>query len=313
MSETAGALTPRRDVLICRDADGLHPARDATIVDRFEAAAAQWPEATALVFEGARIDYRTLEKRANQLAWELIASGAGSEDIVALYLPRGIDAIVAILGVLKAGAAYLPLDIALPEERIALMVSDAKPKATVTLSGLAGRLAGRVLSLDPLAADLRLRPGHAPRNADRIKPLHSAHPAYVIYTSGSTGRPKGVAVTHRQVVRLFSAAHAVCACGPDAAWSLFHSYAFDFSVWEIWGALFQGARVVIVPQTITRSPEALLALLGEEHVTHFSSTPSVFYRLMDADTARPELWSAALQKIVFGGEALQIERLASWW
>src|SRR4029077_18465798 len=267
----------------------------------------------ALVFEGACIDYRTLERRANQLAWELIACGVGPEDIVALCLPRGIDAIIAILAVLKAGGAYLPLDVALPEERIALMMSDAAPQATITVSNLAERFGGRVLCLDTLAADLRLRPNHPPNNADRLGPLHSTHAAYVIYTSGSTGRPKGVVVSHRQVVRLFSAANAVCACGPDAAWTLFHSYAFDFSVWEIWGALFQGARVVVVPQSITRSPAALIALLTEERITHFSTTPSVFYRLMEADVACSGLRNAALQKIVFGGEALQIERLADWF
>jgi amino acid adenylation domain-containing protein len=313
MHQAADALDPSHHGARDASADGPRLVRDATIVDRFEAAVAQWPEAIALVFEGARIDYRTLDMRANQLAWELIARGVGPEDIVALSLPRGIDMIVGILGVLKAGGAYLPLDTVLPGERIAFMAADAAPKATITISALAAPFSGHVLCLDTLAADLRLRPRPAPKNADRVRPLHCSHAAYVIYTSGSTGWPKGVVVAHRQVVRLFSAAKAVCACGPGDAWTLFHSYAFDFSVWEIWGALFHGARVVIAPQSITRFPEALRALLAEERITHFNTTPSVFYRLMEADTAQPESQKLALRKIIFGGEALQIARLAPWW
>jgi amino acid adenylation domain-containing protein/non-ribosomal peptide synthase protein (TIGR01720 family) len=313
MNEVADAFDRHPQVVHNAGANGSRFRCDATIVDSFESVAAQLPKATALVFEGARVDYRTLERRGNQLAWELIARGVGPEDIVALYLPRGIDMIVGILGVLKAGGAYLPLDAALPEERTTLMSTDAATKATVTISALAAPFGGRVLCLDTLAADLRLRPHHAPTNADRLRPLHCGHPAYVIYTSGSTGQPKGVVVTHRQVVRLFLAAQTVCACGPDDVWTLFHSYAFDFSVWEIWGALLHGASVVIVPQTVTRSPDALWALLSDERVTHFNTTPSVFYRLMEVDTAQPEPRKLALKMIVFGGEALQVARLAPWW
>ncbi len=288
-------------------------AVDATIIDRFEFAAARWPEATALVFEGAQVDYRTLDKRANQLAWELIALGIGPEDIVALRLPRGIDMIVGILGVLKAGGAYLPLDAAVPDMRVSLMLADAAPKVMVTITALALPFNGPVISLDTFAADLRLRPRRAPTDADRLQPLRRAHPAYVIYTSGSTGRPKAVVVTHGQAVRLFSAAHAVCVCGPGDAWTLFHSYAFDFSVWEIWGALFHGARVVIVPAVVARSAEALHALLADEQVTHFNTTPSVFYRLIEADAVAPPAQKLTLRKVIFGGDALQIGRLAGWW
>ncbi|KOV27865.1 hypothetical protein ADK60_19310, partial [Streptomyces sp. XY431] len=141
--------------------------------------------------------------------------------------------------------------------------------------------------------------------------LQPTHPAYVIYTSGSTGTPKGVTIPHQNVVRLFGAAEEF---GADDVWTLFHSYAFDFSVWELWGALLHGGRLVVVPADVTRSPVDFLKLLVAERVTVLNQTPSAFYQLLQADRAHPELGAQlALRRVVFGGEALDPGRLADWY
>ncbi|MFF0034565.1 amino acid adenylation domain-containing protein, partial [Streptomyces avermitilis] len=146
-------------------------------------------------------------------------------------------------------------------------------------------------------------------------PTHAPdHPAYVIYTSGSTGQPKGVVNTHRNVVRLFDATRKWFGFGPDDVWTLFHSYAFDFSVWELWGALLHGGRLVVVPFEVSRTPGAFLDLLADERVTVLSQTPSAFYQLTqaDADASRPSR-RLGLRTVVFGGEALMPSRLADWY
>src|SRR6185312_173843 len=146
--------------------------------------------------------------------------------------------------------------------------------------------------------------------------------AYVIYTSGSTGEPKGVVVTHGNVTRLFAATEKWFGFGAEDVWTLFHSYAFDFSVWEIWGALLYGGRLVVVPKTTTRSPGEFLQLLVEEGVTVLNQTPSAFYQLMqaeedageeDGDLDRKLQLQLKLRSVIFGGEALELRRLRGWY
>ncbi|WP_446686760.1 AMP-binding protein, partial [Planobispora siamensis] len=139
--------------------------------------------------------------------------------------------------------------------------------------------------------------------AGRVLP---EHPAYVIFTSGSTGRPKGVVVSHANVIRLLDATREWFDFGPDDVWTLFHSYAFDFSVWELWGALLTGGRLVVVPFEVSRSPQEFVQLLAEQRVTVLNQTPSAFYQL-PAD--RRDL---SLRHVIFGGEALDVSRLAGW-
>ncbi|WP_020722882.1 non-ribosomal peptide synthetase [Actinomadura atramentaria] len=289
-------------------------ASSTTVTELFEARAAERPDAPAVTFEGATLTYAQVNAAANRLARRLAAAGAGPETFVALALPRSADLVVAILGVLKAGAAYVPVDPDYPADRIAYMLADAAPALAVTVPGADAALP------DGLPRVLLTDAGDGPdadldanlTDAERTAPLRPDHPAYVIYTSGSTGRPKGVVVPHRNVTRLLSATHDRFDFGPDDVWTLFHSYAFDFTVWELWGSLLYGGRLVVVPYLVSRSPEDFLKLLAAERVTVLNQTPSAFYQLMAADRDNPGL-DLALRHVVFGGEALELGRLEDWY
>ncbi|TYK45817.1 non-ribosomal peptide synthetase [Actinomadura decatromicini] len=267
------------------------PVERTTIPALFEAQVAARPGALAVTFEGVSWTYAEVNARANRLARRLAAEGVGPEQLVALALPRSADLVVAVLAVLKAGAAYVPIDPDYPADRIAHMLKDAKPALT--------------LGPDDLDAS-----GYDDSNLGvEISP---DNPAYVIYTSGSTGRPKGVVVPHQNVVRLLRSTEDWFGFGPHDVWTLFHSYAFDFTVWELWGSLLYGGRLVVVPYLTSRSPAEFLQLLEAERVTVLNQTPSAFYQLMAADKDAPGS-DLALRYVVFGGEALDLGRLEDWY
>ncbi|MDO0915184.1 amino acid adenylation domain-containing protein [Streptomyces sp. DT2A-34] len=301
-------LPGERDRLL-GGAAGTAAASSATLSGLFADQAARTPGATAVVHEGTRLTYAELDARANRLAHLLAARGAGPERLVALALPRSPELVVAVLAVLKTGAAYLPMDPEYPADRLAFMLADADPVLLVTTADVApGLPACEVPVVTP--DESRAYPGAAPAAPS----LTGDHLAYVIYTSGSTGRPKGVAVPHRNVVRLFSATRRWFDFGPDDVWTLFHSYAFDFSVWELWGALLHGGTLVVVPYAVSREPEEFLRLLARERVTVLNQTPSAFGELLRADAALPDVGrELALRYVVFGGEALDFTRVAEWY
>ncbi len=281
---------------------------------RFAAQAASVPSAVAAVCEGERLTYGELDQRANRLARHLIRLGVPPGGCVGLCLERSLDLVVAILGTLKAGASYVPLDPASPRERLAFLLADSRPPVLLTQEPLAGSLPQpgsglRVVLLDRDREEIAREDA-----ADPGARVTAGHPAYVIYTSGSTGRPKGVVVRHGNATRLFAATGPWFGFGPEDVWTLFHSCAFDFSVWEIWGALLHGGRLVIVPYWVSRSPEAFYDLLRRERATVLSQTPSAFRQLIWAEEtvlagAAPEL---ALRYVIFGGEALEPAMLAPW-
>ncbi|MGH3863867.1 non-ribosomal peptide synthetase, partial [Actinokineospora sp.] len=276
-----------------------------TLPEMFARQAAATPDATAVTCGAESLTYAELAAAANRVARALIAAGVGPEDRVALLLPRSIEQIVALLAVVTAGAAYVPVDPTYPADRVRHVLDEAGPALLITTGDLDAPWAGPVLLLDDRLADFD--PGPV-TDADRRAPLRQAHPAYVIYTSGSTGKPKGVVITHRNVVRLFESTEAWFGFGADDVWTMFHSYAFDFSVWEMWGALLHGGRLVVVPFDVSRGPAEFFALLADERVTMLSQTPSAFYQLIEADTGA----DLSLRHVVFGGEALEPGLLADW-
>ncbi|MGJ4952834.1 non-ribosomal peptide synthase/polyketide synthase [Bradyrhizobium sp. HKCCYLS20291] len=290
--------------------------REDTLPQRFARAAAAHPDRIAVSCGDSGLSYRELSARAGRLAHHLREAGAGPESLVGLYLERTVDVVVGILGILQAGAAYVPIDPRAPVERIGSTVADAGLKLIVTESALldaldpAARGTASVVVLDRDAASIARHPAIAPPAV-----ISPANAAYVIYTSGSTGRPKGCVVTHANVIRLFDVTQKSFAPSADDVWMLFHSVAFDFSVWELWGALLHGGRLVVVPHDVSRSPERMHELLRRERVTILNQTPSAFRQLAAVDAARqqgdqpPPL---ALRHVIFGGEALQLEELRDW-
>ncbi|WP_051861035.1 non-ribosomal peptide synthetase [Streptomyces griseus] len=283
-----------------------------TLHERFTATAARHADRTAVTFEDERQDYATLERRSNRFAHALRALGAGPGRNVGVHLDRCADLPAVLLGVLKTGAAYVPVDADNPPERTAVQFTDASCAAVVTTADLAARYpdpAPPVLLLDDA-------PGEDPLAAFPDTPVpdsgvDSGAPAYIIYTSGSTGVPKGVVVSHANALRLFTSAEEHFDFGPDDVWTMFHSHAFDFSVWELWGALLHGGRLVVVPHWVTRAADEFAGLLAEEGVTVLNQTPSSFAQVSRIVLERkPEL---ALRYVVFGGEALEPTSLADWF
>ena len=271
----------------------------------FEEVAVAVPGAVALTDGDTSLTYLQLDRRANGIAHRLIDRGVLPGSLVGLHTGNGIETVCGILGILKAGCAYLPLDPVYPADRVKFMLDDAGVAAVVAQDCL--RAALGELSVPTIATDVNAQADVAP-----LLPVSRNNLAYVIYTSGSSGRPKGVRISHGNVLRLFGRTRHWFEFGPADVWSLFHSYAFDFSVWEIFGALLHGGRLVNVPQSVRRSPLEFRELLIREGVTVLNQTPSAFCQLVSADlNCPPECF--ALRYIVFGGEALQFENLRPWF
>lgn len=276
----------------------------------FEAQAAQRPDEEALRYQDARLTYRELNERANQLAHHLLSSGVRAEDIVGLHVERSLDTIIGILGILKAGAAYLPLDAGYPQDRLRYMLADSGARTMVARSDLAtglGDACSRVICLDEQAGPIA---GSSTHNPDLDTSPESL--LYVIYTSGSTGTPKGVMVNHATVVRLFAASRAFLDFRPDDIWTLFHSCSFGYSVWEIWGALFHGARLIVVSEDVSVSPTEFYELVCRERVTVLSQTPSAFRLFVEAEQAMGHDSELSLRLIVFSGEPIDPHSVRVW-
>lgn len=307
---TVGDLDPldaeERAALVGTPATSV-ACRDRTLHGGFMRQAAATPDAVAVTAgtgtERVELTYGELDRRTSALASRLRELGVTDGDVVGLRVERTADVVVGMLGILKAGAAYLPLDPVHPPDRAAFMVQDAGARIVLTRRALAGRLAAlgvRCLSLDePLPATAPVAP--LPTSGDL---------AYVMYTSGSTGTPKGVPITHHNVMRLFAATAPWFPCGTDDVWALFHSYSFDISVWETWGALLTGGRLVVVSQDTSRDPVELHAVLRREGVTMLCQTPTAFRSLAEADAAAPQ--ATALRTVIFVGEALEPHLLTPW-
>ena len=276
----------------------------------FEGVAARTPDEIALTFEGEQLSYGEVNSRANLLAHHLMAEGAGRGALIGLCLDRSAELVIALLAVLKSGAAYLPIDLSYPAERLSFMLDDAQAPILLTQRRLAPRLP-RHSARTIFVEDERIVGGG--RGGNPTAGATADDPAYVIYTSGSTGQPKGCVVTHRNVARLMQSTEALYGFDSTDVWTLFHSTAFDFSVWEIWGAWLYGGRLVVVPYDLSRSPEEFYKMLSREKVTVLNQTPSAFRQLIAAESAATDAWPLHLRYVIFGGEALEMQSLVPWF
>ena len=285
--------------------------QDRCLHQLFEEQVAKTPEAIAVVFEDQTITYRQLNQKANQLAHYLQKQGIKPDHLVGICIERSPEMIVGILGILKAGGAYVPLDPTYPQQRLTDILIDSQVDCLLTQAHLLSQLPQQptqVICLDrdwPIMAE---QPCDNPMSGTQSQNL-----AYVIYTSGSTGKPKGVLIEHYNVTRLFAATECWYHFNQEDVWTVFHSYAFDFSVWEIWGALLYGGRLVIVDYWTSRSPEAFYELLCREKVTVLNQTPSAFRQLIHLEETRGKSGDLSLRFVIFGGEALEIQSLKPWW
>ncbi|WP_157997283.1 AMP-binding protein, partial [Rhizobium favelukesii] len=288
---------------------------DRCIHELFEAQVRLAPEAVALVYEDERLSYGALNARTNRLAHHLIDLGVKPDQPVAICVERSLAMVVGLLAILKAGGAYVPLDPTYPSERLRQVLDDAAPRLLLCdAAGLAALAPEAPADLTVVDLDTAT-PAWADQPASDPDPralgLTARNLAYVIYTSGSTGKPKGVMVEHAQIVRLFEAIQDPYGFTERDVWCLFHSFSFDFSVWELWGALRHGGCVVLVPSHSARSPSDFHDLICKSGVTVLNQTPSAFKALMDV-----ECHSSArnrLRYVIFGGEALEPSILKRWY
>lgn len=296
-----------RSVLLSNP-NGARRSSPETITELFNRQVRRTPDKVAVNCGDEQLTYSELDERAERLARELQSSGVGPESLVAVLLDRSVELVVVLLGILKAGAAYVPLDPSYPQQRIDDILRDSHARLLITRRSLAQRVPEQacVLWLDDQREEL------AAGSAGKIS-VTADNLAYVIYTSGSTGRPKGVLITHANVTRLLDATRHWFEFGENDVWALFFSYAFDFSVWEIWGALLHGGRLAVVPYPTNRSPELFRELLLRENVTVLNQTASAFRHLMLVEGSPERVDLPALRLVIFGGETLDFHSLKSWF
>ncbi|MET9682375.1 non-ribosomal peptide synthetase [Streptomyces coeruleorubidus] len=319
-TSTLTALLTRPDTLVDAVASegDRRPASitPTTLGGLFDAAAQRDPAATAVTqcgLDGSNrsLTYGELADAKNELASALRAAGVGPGRRVAVAVPRSVEQVVALVAIVGAGGAYVPLDLAYPDERLEYILADAAPQVVLVDREQRDRFT-ELLARTGVRARVLVQGEELPQATTEPGPGASWHdPAYVIYTSGSTGRPKGVVVPHSSVVTLLANTQPDMEFGPDDIWVQFHSFSFDFAVWELWGALAYGGELLVPEYGLTRSPVDFHRLVRERGVTVLNQTPSAFYQFIEADRHAGEPLPA-LRRIIFGGEALDLGRLRGW-
>ena len=282
---------------------------DLCLHQLFENQVDQSPQAIALVFDDKQMTYQELNEKANQLAHFLQKMGVKPDSLVGICVDRSLEMVIGILGILKSGGAYLPIDPTSPDERVAFIFKDAAVDIVLSHSDFSDKFSAiqsQIFYLDQEDfQSMKIENPHSQVNKNNL--------AYVIYTSGSTGKPKGALITHYNVTRLFLATKSWYHFNKNDVWTLFHSYAFDFSVWEIWGALLYGGKLVIVPYWVSRSPDAFYDLLCKHKVTVLNQTPSAFNQLQKIEEQKGICEDLNLRYVIFGGEALEFQSLKPWF
>ena len=267
---------------------------------QFQAMAARLPDATAISDGAQRLSYAELLDQVRAMAAGLRRAGVGRGDVVAIALPRSVDMVAALLAVLEVGGCYLPLGDAPPQERLSRMLAQAAVRLAIAPAGA-----------DLPCASITPETLRGAQEDGQRCPAGPGDLAYLIFTSGSTGLPKPVAISHGNVAALIAATAEGFRFAEKDVWTLFHSSAFDFSVWEIFGALLTGGRLVVVPYEVSRAPERFVALLATERVTVLNLTPSAFRMLQPAAIDQADRLGA-LRLVIFGGEALVPDHLRAW-
>ncbi|CAL2092255.1 amino acid adenylation domain-containing protein [Tenacibaculum sp. 190524A02b] len=295
---------------ISKNLESTNYPQNKTIVDIFDEVVSKNPKGIAIVYEKEVLNYEELDKRSNQLAYYLRKLGVQPDTLVGICLEPSLDMIIGILGILKSGGAYVPIDPSYPQDRIDYTLNDAGINIVMTSKFgqevIKNKTETVVIDLDNQRDIISTFPKE--KISKVIKPNNLA---YVIYTSGSTGKPKGVLIEHTNVVRLFKNEFCLFNFSSDDVWTLFHSFCFDFSVWEMYGALLFGGRLIIVPKSVTKDAISFTNLLVEQGVTILNQTPNSFYVLQEEFLSR-KIETISLRNIIFGGEALNPTYLREW-
>lgn len=285
---------------VFNDIEAGYP-ENKTIVDLFEEQVEKTPDHIAIVYEGSKLTYRELNARANALAHKLRGLGIRPDDFIAMYTERSIEMVIGIYGILKAGGAYVPINTIYPRERIEFILKDSCPKALLVYDTA---IATDIPVIDLKELKLWEDSTNNPEHINKAQDL-----AYCIYTSGTTGLSKGVLIEHRNVVRLFVNDRFQFDFKEKDVWLLFHSYGFDFSVWEMYGATLFGGKLIVVPSETMKDNGRLIDLIEKEGVTVLNQVPSSFYSLLQTDYAQRKL---SVRYLIFGGEELDPRRLTAW-
>ncbi|MEU1852258.1 amino acid adenylation domain-containing protein [Streptomyces sp. NPDC019990] len=318
-SATLTGLLTRPEALVgdLASESGRRPARTTatTLGALFDAAAHRDPAATAVTQCGLdggtrSLTYGELAHAKAELASALRTAGVAPGRRVAVAVPRSLQQVVALVAVVSAGGAYVPLDLAYPDDRLEYILADAAPQVVLVDREHRDRFT-QLLARAGVPAVVHVPGDEAPVGEPTAAEVSGHDPAYVIYTSGSTGRPKGVVVPHSSVVTLLASTQRDMDFGPHDVWVQFHSFSFDFAVWELWGALAHGGEVLVPEYGLTRSPVDFHRLVRERGVTVLNQTPSAFYQFIEADRHAGEPLTA-LRRIILGGEALDLGRLRGW-
>lgn len=298
----------KQDILNKFNNNDKYYPKEKCLHEIFEEKVKDTPESIAVVCGDKKLTYKELDCYSNYMANTLLNNNIGRGDVVGICTDRSVHMIVAILSILKTGAAYIALDPKYPKDRLNYIVNDSDVKIVVKEKGIEDDVIEKKdLKFIDIDIDIDCSNDQCKLLKQTVYPDDTA---YVLYTSGSTGNPKGALISHYNVVRLFQSTEYYYKFTNEDVWTFFHSYAFDFSVWELWGALLYGGKLVIVPYMISRSPKQFHQLLIDEKVTVLNQTPSAFRQLVNIDIEQDEKLN--LRYVIFGGEALKKSILEPW-